>query len=109
MTLWQLRTVATQTMPLTVPGRLKPHENAAVAAYRLSDNCLQPAGGGRSGFPAQAFPEARQAELGRASCPGEVTRNPRLDDALRLRRAYRTSVAYARGRVPALPGSALLP
>lgn len=109
MTLWQLRTVATQTMPLTVPGRLKPHENAAVVAYRLSDNCLQPAGGGRSGFPAQAFPEARQAELGSASCPGEVTRNPRLDDALRLRRAYRTSVAYARGRVPALPGSALLP
>jgi mono/diheme cytochrome c family protein len=65
----QLRTVVTQTMPLTAPGSLKPDENAAVMAYLLSYNCVQAAGGGQQEFPTQDLPALQQVELGSASCP----------------------------------------
>jgi hypothetical protein len=32
-------------MPLTAPGALKPDEYAAVMAFLLSYDCVQPAGG----------------------------------------------------------------
>jgi cytochrome c1 len=38
----QLRVVVTQTMPLTAPGSLKPDEYAAVMAFLLSYDCVQP-------------------------------------------------------------------
>jgi mono/diheme cytochrome c family protein len=65
----QLRTVVTQTMPLTAPGSLKPDENAAVIAYLLSYNCVQAAGGGQQEFPTEDLPDLQQVELGGASCP----------------------------------------
>jgi alcohol dehydrogenase (cytochrome c) len=65
----QLRTVVTQTMPLTAPGSLKPDENAAVIAYLLSYDCVQPAGGGQQEFPTVDLPELQKVELGSATCP----------------------------------------
>lgn len=65
----QLRTVVTQTMPLTAPGSLKPDENAAVIAYLLSYDCVQVAGGGDQEFPTEDLPELHQVELGSATCP----------------------------------------
>jgi mono/diheme cytochrome c family protein len=65
----QLRTVVTQTMPLTAPGSLKPDENAAVLAYLLSYDCVQAAGGGQQEFPTSDLPELQQVELGSATCP----------------------------------------
>jgi hypothetical protein len=65
----QLRTVVTQTMPLTAPGSLKPDENAAVIAYLLSYDCVQPAGGGQQEFPTDNLPELQKVELGGATCP----------------------------------------
>jgi hypothetical protein len=40
----QLRGVVTQSMPLTAPGSLKPDEYAAVMAFLLSYDCVQPSG-----------------------------------------------------------------
>jgi alcohol dehydrogenase (cytochrome c) len=65
----QLRTVVTQTMPLTAPGSLKPEENAAVLAYLFSYDCVQAAGGGQQEFPTSEQPELQQVELGGATCP----------------------------------------
>jgi alcohol dehydrogenase (cytochrome c) len=65
----QLRTVVTQTMPLTAPGSLKPDENAAVIAYLLSYDCVQAAGGGQQELPTGDLPELQHVELGSASCP----------------------------------------
>jgi hypothetical protein len=65
----QLRTVVTQTMPLTAPGSLKPDENAAVMAYLLSYNCVQAAGSGQQEFPTRDLPDLQKVELGSASCP----------------------------------------
>jgi mono/diheme cytochrome c family protein len=38
----QVRTVVVHAMPLTAPGSLKPDEYAAIMAYRLSYDCVQP-------------------------------------------------------------------
>jgi mono/diheme cytochrome c family protein len=65
----QLRTVVVQTMPLTAPGSLKPDEYAAVMAYLLSYDCVQPAGGGQQEFPTKDPPGLQQVELGSATCP----------------------------------------
>ena len=46
----QLRTVVVQTTPLTAPGSLKPEAYAAVMAFMLSYDCVQPAGSGMSRF-----------------------------------------------------------
>ena len=54
----QLRTVVTQTMPLTAPGSLKPDENAAVIAYLLSYHCVQAAGRGQQEFPTGDLPKS---------------------------------------------------
>jgi alcohol dehydrogenase (cytochrome c) len=65
----QLRTVVVQTMPLTAPGSLKPDEYAAVMAYLLSYDCVQPSGGGQQEFPTQDLPDLQHVELGSATCP----------------------------------------
>jgi alcohol dehydrogenase (cytochrome c) len=65
----QLRTVVTQTMPLTAPGSLKPDEYAAVMAFLLSYDCVQPAGDGRQPFPTKDLPDLQHVELGSSTCP----------------------------------------
>jgi alcohol dehydrogenase (cytochrome c) len=65
----QLRTVVTQTMPLTAPGSLKPDEYAAVMAFMLSYDCVQAAGDGQQPFPTTDLPGLQQVELGGATCP----------------------------------------
>jgi mono/diheme cytochrome c family protein len=52
----QLRDVVAQTMPLTAPGSLKPDDYAAVMAFLLSSDCVQPAGGGHQAFPVKNLP-----------------------------------------------------
>ena len=64
----QLRVVVTQTMPLTAPGTLKPDEYAAVMAFLLSYDCVQPAGEGQQPFPTTDLPSLEQVELGSATC-----------------------------------------
>jgi alcohol dehydrogenase (cytochrome c) len=64
----QLRVVVTQTMPLTAPGALKPDEYAAVMAFLLSYDCVQPAGEGQQPFPTTDLPSLEQVELGSATC-----------------------------------------
>ena len=64
----QLRSVVTQTMPLTAPGSLAPDEYAAVMAFLLSYDCVQPSGGGQQPFPTTDFPALEQVELGSATC-----------------------------------------
>lgn len=64
----QLRTVVVQTMPLTAPGSLKPDEYAAVLAYLLSYDCVQPAGDGQQSFPTEDVSALQQVELGSATC-----------------------------------------
>jgi cytochrome c5 len=64
----QLRGVVTQSMPLTAPGSLKPDEYAAVMAYLLSYDCVQPSGGGQQPFPTTGLPSLQQVELGSATC-----------------------------------------
>ena len=64
----QLRTVVVQTMPLTAPGSLKPDEYAAVMAYLLSYDCVQPAGGGQQEFPTVDLADLQHVELGSATC-----------------------------------------
>jgi mono/diheme cytochrome c family protein len=64
----QLRTVVTQSMPLTAPGSLKPDEYASVMAYLLSYDCVKPAGGGQQAFPTTDSPALQQIELGGATC-----------------------------------------
>jgi alcohol dehydrogenase (cytochrome c) len=64
----QLRTVVVQTMPLTAPGSLKPDEYAAVMAYLLSYNCVQPAGDGKQPFPIADAPALQEVVLGAATC-----------------------------------------
>ena len=68
----QLQVVVTQTMPLTAPGALKPDEYAAVMAFLLSYDCVQPAGDGQQPFPTADLPSLQQVELGSATC--EVTK-----------------------------------
>ena len=55
-------------MPLTAPGALKPDEYAAVMAFLLSYDCVQPAGGGQQPFPTTDLPSLEQVELGSATC-----------------------------------------
>jgi hypothetical protein len=57
-----------QTMPLTAPGSLKPDEYAAVMAYLLSYDCVQPAGGGQQQFPTEEPPDLQHVKLGSATC-----------------------------------------
>ena len=57
------------TMPLTAPGSLKPDEYAALLAYLLSYDCVQPSGGGQQEFPTQDLPDLQHVELGTATCP----------------------------------------
>jgi len=64
----QLRVVVTQTMPLTAPGALKPDEYAAVMAFLLSYDCVQPAGEGQQPFPTTDLPSLEQVQLGSATC-----------------------------------------
>ena len=47
----QLRSVVTQTMPLTAPGSLEPDEYASVLAFLLSYDCVAPADGGQQPLP----------------------------------------------------------
>jgi mono/diheme cytochrome c family protein len=64
----QLRTVVTQTMPLTAPGSLKPDDYAAVMAFLLSYDCVQPAGGEQQPFPTKDLPDLQHVELGSSTC-----------------------------------------
>ena len=57
-----------QTMPLTAPGSLKPDEYAAVMAYLLSYDCVQPAGGGRQPFPTEDVALLKSVQLGAGTC-----------------------------------------
>jgi hypothetical protein len=47
---------------------LKPDDYAAVMAFLLSYDCVQPAGEGRQPFPAADLPSLQQVELGGATC-----------------------------------------
>src|SRR5258708_25380778 len=51
LTAAQLRSVVTQSMPLTAPGSLKPEDYAAVMAFLLSYDCVQASGDGQQPFP----------------------------------------------------------
>jgi mono/diheme cytochrome c family protein len=64
LTAAQLRTVVTQTMPLIAPGTLKPDEYAAVMAYLLNYDCVQPAGDGKEPFPTTDLPALQQVVMG---------------------------------------------
>jgi mono/diheme cytochrome c family protein len=65
----QLRSVVTQTMPLTAPGSLKPDDYAAVMAFLLSYDCVQPSGDGRQPFPTGGdLPALQQVTLGATTC-----------------------------------------
>jgi len=64
----QLRSVVTQSMPLTAPGSLTPDEYAAVMAFLLSYDCVQPSSAGQQPFPSTEFPALEQVELGSATC-----------------------------------------
>jgi alcohol dehydrogenase (cytochrome c) len=64
----QLRSVVTQQMPLTAPSSLKPDEYAAVMAFMLSYDCVQPAGNGRQPFPTTPSPALQQVQLGSTTC-----------------------------------------
>jgi alcohol dehydrogenase (cytochrome c) len=65
----QLRTVVTQSMPLTAPGSLKPDDYAALMAYLLSYDCVPPAGGGKQPFPTADSPALKRVVVGSTSCP----------------------------------------
>jgi len=64
----QLRGVVTQTMPLTAPGSLTLDEYAAIMAFLLSYDCVQPAGDGQQPFPTTDLPSLQQVEMGSATC-----------------------------------------
>lgn len=64
----QLRGVVTQTMPLTAPGSLKPNDYAAVTAFLLSYDCVQPSSGGQEPFPTMDLASLQKVELGSATC-----------------------------------------
>jgi len=64
----QLRSVVTQSMPLTAPGSLKPDDYAAVMAFLLNYDCVQPAGNGQQPFPAAELPDLQRVELGSSTC-----------------------------------------
>jgi alcohol dehydrogenase (cytochrome c) len=64
----QLRSVVVQQMPLTAPGTLKPDQYAAVMAYLLSYDCVQPAGDGRQPFPTEDVPALTTVKLGGTTC-----------------------------------------
>jgi alcohol dehydrogenase (cytochrome c) len=64
----QLRSVVTQTMPLTAPGSLKPDDYAAVMAFLLNYDCIQPAGDGHQPFPIRDLPDLQRVELGSSTC-----------------------------------------
>jgi alcohol dehydrogenase (cytochrome c) len=68
----QLRSVVTQTMPLTAPGSLKPDDYAAVMAFLLSYDCVKAAGDGRQPFPTTDFPALKQVTLGATTCAPEA-------------------------------------
>jgi mono/diheme cytochrome c family protein len=64
----QLRSVVTQSMPLTAPGSLQPDDYAAVMAFLLSYDCVQPAGNEEQPFPTTDLPSLQQVELGGTTC-----------------------------------------
>jgi len=68
LTAAQVRTVVTQTMPLTSPGSLKPEEYASVMAYMLSYDCVKPAGDGQQPFPTTDLPALQQVQVGGNTC-----------------------------------------
>jgi hypothetical protein len=55
-------------MPLTAPGSLKPDDYAAVMAFLLSYDCVQPAGGEQQPFPTKDLPDLQHVELGSSTC-----------------------------------------
>jgi len=70
----QLRNVVTQTMPLTAPGSLTPADYAAVMAFLLSYDCVQPTGDHQP-FPTTNLPALEQVTLGASTCaPGQAGR-----------------------------------
>jgi mono/diheme cytochrome c family protein len=64
----QLRSVVTQTMPLTAPGSLAPNDYAAVMAFLLSYNCVKAAGDGQQPFPTNPLAALQQVTLGATTC-----------------------------------------
>ena len=63
----QLRNVVTQTMPLTASGSLTSADYAAVMAFLLSYDCVQPSGDGQP-FPTSDSPSLQQVTLGAGTC-----------------------------------------
>ena len=63
----QLRSVVTQSMPLTAPGSLTPADYAAVMAFLLSYDCVQPSGD-RQPFPTADLPALETVTLGARTC-----------------------------------------
>jgi alcohol dehydrogenase (cytochrome c) len=67
----QLRSVVTQSMPLTAPGSLNPEDYAAVMAFLLSYDCVQASGDGQQPFPTMDLPALQQVTVGATTCtPG---------------------------------------
>jgi alcohol dehydrogenase (cytochrome c) len=71
----QLRSVVTQSMPLTAPGSLKPDEYASVLAFLLSYDCVKPAGGGQQPLPTTDLPALQQVTLGATTCAPKQSTN----------------------------------
>jgi hypothetical protein len=67
LTAAQLRSVVTQSMPLTAPGSLKPEDYAAVMAFLLSYDCVQASGDGQP-FPTMDLPALQQVTVGATTC-----------------------------------------
>jgi hypothetical protein len=59
---------AKSTMPLIAPGSLNPDEYAAVMAFLLNYDCVQPAGNGQQPCPTTDLPSLQQVEIGGAIC-----------------------------------------
>jgi polar amino acid transport system substrate-binding protein len=65
----QLRTTVTTLMPLTAPGSLTPAQYAAVMAYMMAYDCIQPSGGGKTPFPTTDTPALAKVTVGPGTCP----------------------------------------
>jgi mono/diheme cytochrome c family protein len=73
LTAAQLRSVVTQSMPLTAPGSLRPDEYASVLAFLLSYDCVKPAGDGQQPLPTTDLPALQQVTLGATTCAPKQT------------------------------------
>jgi outer membrane protein assembly factor BamB len=73
LTATQLRSVVTQSMPLTAPGSLPADDYAAVMAFMLNYDCVPPAGNSLQPFPTAELPALGQVTLGGTTCAPQAS------------------------------------